>query len=404
MVGWSGRRKTLTILAFIAPTILGLLVFSIYPLVLNVFISFTDRGKFHPNPDCEQTLWKIVEPTCWLGSPPRGLAEPFAIRDPMLKNYGDLLGGLFETDGLLALGRVVVAVLPLIGASLVNRQLDRRLTRPVGSGTVWLAGLVLAVVIAWLLGVPTAYETLLNSGDFIMVNVRTILYVVICIPLFFAVGLAMALILNNPHLRAVTAFRVILIVPWAASTVAIMMTLVWQFFFRQQGTINQILGTAFANFKPPAYLTHETWAFVIVVLVNVWYTYPFFMVTLLGGLQSIPFELYEAAEVDGAGWWRQLGSITLPLLRPVALPIIVLSSLTTYKIDAIIWALTQGGPTAGAGKPGATEFVMVHAYKQIFQTQAFGRMGAFAVILFIFLFAATLYSLRVTQITKGAYE
>jgi arabinogalactan oligomer / maltooligosaccharide transport system permease protein len=88
----------------------------------------------------------------------------------------------------------------------------------------------------------------------------------------------------------------------------------------------------------------------------------------------------------------------------VALPIIVLSSLTTYKIDAIVWALTRGGPTAGAGKPGATEFVMVHAYKQIFQTQAFGRMGAFAVILFIFLFAATLYSLRMTRITKGAYE
>jgi arabinogalactan oligomer/maltooligosaccharide transport system permease protein len=197
---------------------------------------------------------------------------------------------------------------------------------------------------------------------------------------------------------------VILIVPWAASTVAIMMTLVWQFFFRQQGTINQIIETVYANFSAPAYLNDTTWAFIIVVLVNVWYTYPFFMVTLLGGLQSIPNELYEAAEVDGAGWWRQLGSITLPLLRPVALPIIVLSSLTTYKIDAIVWALTRGGPIAGAGKPGATEFVMVHAYKQIFQTQAFGRMGAFAVILFVFLFAATLYSLRVTEITKGAYE
>ena len=115
-------------------------------------------------------------------------------------------------------------------------------------------------------------------------------------------------------------------------------------------------------------------------------------------------ELYEAAEVDGATWWQQLTKITLPLLRPVALPAIVLSSLTTYKIDAIVWAITQGGPTAGAGKPGATDFVMVYAYKQIFQTRAFGSMGAFAVILFVLLFAATLYSLRVTRITKGAYE
>lgn len=89
------------------------------------------------------------------------------------------------------------------------------------------------------------------------------------------------------------------------------------------------------------------WAFAIVVLVNLWYTYPFFMVSLLGGLQSIPQELYEAAEVDGASWWQQLTNITLPLLRPVALPIIVLSSLTTYKVDAVVWALTGGANRRG---------------------------------------------------------
>jgi len=223
-------------------------------------------------------------------------------------------------------------------------------------------------------------------------------------PILFVLGLTMALILNNKFLRGVTFFRVALIIPWAASTVAIMMTLIWQFFFREQGTINQILKALFGDVQGPAYLNKTGWAWFIVVLVQVWYTYPFFMVTLLGGLQGISLDLYEAADVDGASWWKQLINITLPLLRPVALPIIVLSSLTTYKIDAIIWALTKGGPTAGAGKPGATEFVMVHAYKQIFQTKAYGRMGAFAVILFIFLFAATLYSLRITRITKGAYE
>ncbi len=108
-----------------------------------------------------------------------------------------------------------------------------------------------------------------------------------------------------------------------------------------------------------------------------WYTYPFFMVIILGGLQSIPPDLYEAADVDGASWWQQLRNITLPLLRPAVLPAIVLSTLTTYKVDAVVWGITKGGPVKGAGIPGFTEFVMVHAYKQIFQTQAFGRMGAF---------------------------
>ncbi|MBU1750353.1 MAG: sugar ABC transporter permease [Chloroflexi bacterium] len=394
----------LTVLLFVAPTLIGISMFSIFPIILNVFISLTNRGKFHPNADCTQLVWRIVEPSCWLGKPPEGLATPFNFLDPIYKNYVDLLGGLFSQDAIVALLQMGLALLPLLGAWYLNRRLDRQISRTISSGVVWLGGLVVALLVGWLINVPLAYNALLDSGDFIMVNVRTILYVIVCMPLFFALGLIMAIILNNTSLRGRTFFRVALIIPWAASTVAIMMTLIWQFFFRQQGTINQLLSAFASDFKGPAYLNDAAWAFVIVVLVNLWYTYPFFMVTLLGGLQSIPVELYEAAEVDGATWWRQLLNITLPLLRPVAMPIIVLSSLTTYKIDAIVWALTQGGPTAGAGKPGATEFVMVHAYKQIFQTQAFGRMGAFAVILFIALFIATLYSLRVTQITKGAYE
>ncbi|MFC2036346.1 carbohydrate ABC transporter permease [Chloroflexota bacterium] len=402
MIGWSGRRKTLTILAFVLPTILAISVFSVYPFIYNVFISFTNRGRFHPNPDCSQTLWNIVEPTCWLGEPPKGLAEPFTFNDPLFKNYGDLLGGLFTVDSVMALGRVALTLAPLLVAFFVNRRMGRRLTRPVPAGVVWLAGLAAAALLFWLLNIPEALRTLSASGDFIMVNVRTILYVVVCIPLFFVVGLVMALILNNQYLPGRTFFRVALIVPWAASTVAIMMSLIWQFFFRQQGTINQIL--AIFGFEGPAYLNSDAWAFAIVVLVNLWYTYPFFMVVILGGLQAVPLDLYEAAEVDGANWWHQLTNITLPLLRPAVLPAIVLSTLTTYKVDAVVWGITKGGPVKGAGVPGATEFVMVHAYKQIFQTGAFGRMGAFAVILFAALFAATLYSLRVTQITRGAYE
>jgi arabinogalactan oligomer/maltooligosaccharide transport system permease protein len=402
MIGWSGRRKTLTILAFILPTLIGVLVFSVYPFIFNVFISLTDRGKFHPNPDCSQTLWRIVEPRCWLSQDKVGIAEPFGIREPWYKNYVDLIGGLFSGPGPKSLLLIVIAALPLAGAWYLNRRLDRQLSRSVSSMVVWLGGLVLAVLVGWLIKVPEAYATLTGSGDFIMVNVRTILYVLACMPLFFIVGLTMAILLNNQFLRGVTFFRVVLIIPWAASTVAIMMSLVWQFFFRGQGTINQIL--KLVNIQGPTYLNDDLWAFAIVVLVNLWYTYPFFMVTILGGLQSIPMDLYEAADVDGASKWQQLMNITLPLLRPTVLPIIVLSTLTTYKVDAVVWGITQGGPIKGAGIPGATEFVMVHAYKQIFQTQAFGRMGAFAVILFIALFAATLYSLRITRITEGAYE
>jgi len=214
------------------------------------------------------------------------------------------------------------------------------------------------------------------------------------------VGLVLALLLNVPDLPGRTFFRVALIVPWAASTVAIMMSLVWKFFFQEKGTINQVLGTM--GIKGQVWLNDPTIAFLVVVVANVWYSYPFFMVTILGALQSIPAEIYEAAEVDGATYMQKLFNITLPLLRVAVIPVIVLSSITTFQMFGTVWAITAGGPSRGAGTPGATELVMVYAYKQVFQTQAYGRMGAFALIMFVLLFGATLYSLRVSRITRGA--
>jgi arabinogalactan oligomer/maltooligosaccharide transport system permease protein len=95
--------------------------------------------------------------------------------------------------------------------------------------------------------------------------------------------------------------------------------------------------------------------------------------------------------------------ITLPLIRPAVLPAVVLSSITTFQMFNTVWLVTRGGPSSGAGVPGYTEYVMLYAYR-LFQAQSAGIMGAFAVIVFLMLFVATLFSLRYTRITKGAYE
>jgi arabinogalactan oligomer/maltooligosaccharide transport system permease protein len=184
--------------------------------------------------------------------------------------------------------------------------------------------------------------------------------------------------------------------------VAILTSLVWQFFFREQGTINQILLALFPSYDPITWLRDPVYAFAIIILVDVWYSYPFFMIAILGATSAIPNDVYEAAEIDGASYWKQLTSITLPLIRPAILPALVLTSITAFQMFGTVWAITQGGPTAGAGQPGATELVMVYAYKQVFQSQNYGTATAFATVVFIFLFAATLYSLRMTRLTKGA--
>jgi arabinogalactan oligomer/maltooligosaccharide transport system permease protein len=129
------------------------------------------------------------------------------------------------------------------------------------------------------------------------------------------------------------------------------------------------------------------------------------MLILLGGLQSIPSDMYEAASIDGAGWWRQLFSITLPLLRPVALPAIILSTITTLQMFNTVFLMTKGGPYARPTLPGATELLMVWAYNQGFgDTKRFGLVSAFAIVVFLILLILTLIYTRVTNATKGVYE
>lgn len=407
MVGWSGRRKALTILAFILPTILGLLIFNVYPLLLNTYISFTNRNRFRPNPDCSAGLNDILVPNCWevfqQGGPQQGLGTPYGLADPIYANYANLIGELFNAQAVGALLTIVLAFIPLFVAYRFDRRLETQPSRSIPSWAIWLAGILLALVLAWALNISGAWGDLMSTGDFVVVVLRTVLFVALRVPLAFLAGLLLALIVSSPGLKGETFWRVVLFIPWAASSVAILMALVWQFIFREQGLLNQILDFIF-NIQGPVWLNNPIFAFGIVILVDVWFSYPFFMVAILGALAGIPTELYEAAEVDGASWWDQLRSITLPLIRPAVLPAAVLTSITAFQMFGTAWALTQGGPIRGANEPGATEFVMVYAYKQMFVLQNFGKATAFAVIIFIFLFAATLYSLRVTRITKGAYE
>ena len=405
MVGWSGRRKALTVLAFILPTILGILIFNVYPIILNSYISFTNKNRFHPNPDCDNPFNRVLVANCWevfSESAPVGLGQPFTFAEPLLANYQALMGDLFTRESVLAALTFVVCIIPLFAASWVDKRLEKSNERSIPSIVIWLGGIALGAILAAVLNVSAAYQVLSDSGDFFIVVGRTILFVILRVPLSFVLGLLLAIILSNEYMRGRNFFRVVLFIPWAASTVAILMALVWQFFFREQGTINQILALLGADGR--VWLQDPLYAFGIVILVDVWFSYPFFMMAIGGALTSIPKELYEAAEVDGANWWPQLRNITLPLIRPAILPAIVLTSITAFQMFGTVWALTQGGPIRGAGQPGSTEFVMIYAYKQIFQTQNHGLATAFAVIMFILIFAATLYSLRVTRITKGAFE
>jgi arabinogalactan oligomer/maltooligosaccharide transport system permease protein len=129
-------------------------------------------------------------------------------------------------------------------------------------------------------------------------------------------------------------------------------------------------------------------------------SYPFFMIVILGALQSIPSELYEAAAVDGATAWSQFRRVTLPLLRPAILPATILSAIVTFNVLNTAYLITRGGPFISAAKPGATDFVMVYAFRVAFQLFNYSYIAAFAVVIFFLLFTVTLGSLRFTGLVR----
>jgi arabinogalactan oligomer/maltooligosaccharide transport system permease protein len=403
MVGMSKNRKALYVFLFTFATVLGLLIFNIYPTILNTYTSITNRNKFRPYPDCEVTLNNILVPFCWPGFEiPRGTGGKFVIIEPLIDNYSKILGDVFTVDGLVNFGLVLLCFVPMVVAWRLDRRYNQQLERRFSSGIVWLVGGSIAILCFLVFGF-SAWRFLLNSGDFMAVLLRTILFVILRVPLTFVLGLLMALIVTSPGLPMRNFWRLVLFVPWAASSVAILTSLIWQFFFREQGTINQILDLLF-GIQGPVWLNNPLTAFGIILLVDIWYSYPFFMIAILGAMAAISDDAYEAAEIDGATYWDQLKSITLPLIRPAILPAIVLTSITAFQMFGTVWAITQGGPTAGAGKPGATELVLVYGYKQIFQLQNYGTATAFATIIFIMLFIVTIWSLRVSRLTRGVNE
>ncbi|RRR77364.1 MAG: sugar ABC transporter permease [Candidatus Viridilinea halotolerans] len=247
------------------------------------------------------------------------------------------------------------------------------------------------------------YIRLLTQSEFYAVFGKTVLYAVICVFFFFVVGLSLALVLNHPAIKGKYFWRTLLILPWAVPTWITAM--IWRFLFHGQfGPINQILRSL--GLPAPNWLSDSFWAFVAITIVNIWMTFPFFMLILLGGLQAIPTDIYEAAEMDGASFWQGLFAITLPLLRPVALPAIILSLITTFQMFNTVWLMTRGGPRTLPGQPGATELLLIWAYNQGFagQGQRFALVSAFAIVVFFFLLGLTLLYNRVTNVTKGAYE
>jgi arabinogalactan oligomer/maltooligosaccharide transport system permease protein len=376
-----GWQKWSVIILLLLPTLTGITFVNLIPMFYNLQLSFTNADRLSHN----------------------GRDAAHAYQDIGLQNYQTLIAELVTPDAVNAFVKLIITLLPLVVANIVAKRMTRGKLVPPDTRMIWLGGLAVTIILWLVLGGSDALNTL-TQNSFFVVLLRSALYVVFCMPFFLLVGFTLALILNNPNIRFKSLWRTLLIIPWAVPT--FITALIWQFFFRDAGTINLIFQSL--NIQDPKspihWLSNPLLAFFAIVLVNVWMSYPFFMTIILGALQSIPADMYEAAEVDGATWWVSVTRITIPMLRPAVLPAVVLSCISTFQMFNTVFLITGGGPVSGVGKPGATDLVMTYAYSQTFRLGNYGYIGAFAVVIFVILLIVTLLSLRVTNVTRGAYE
>ncbi len=186
------------------------------------------------------------------------------------------------------------------------------------------------------------------------------------------VGMIMALVLNQP-LRWRGLWRGLLLMPWVAPTVVTALS--WRWILDLTGVLNLTLRELGLMRIPIPWLAQYGTALLSLVLVNSWRGFPFFGITLLAGMQAIPQELYEAAEMDGASIWQRFRFVTLPSLRTVILVVTILSVIWTFNDFSIVWLLTGGGPGH------ATDVFATYTYKLGFITSRLGYGQTVSVIL-----------------------
>jgi multiple sugar transport system permease protein len=217
------------------------------------------------------------------------------------------------------------------------------------------------------------YRALLVEDPFFWQVVRNgFLFTVGSVALKLVMGMIMALVLNQP-LRWRGLFRGLLLMPWVAPTVVTALT--WRWMLDLTGVLNLTLRDLGLMRAPTPWLAQYGTAMLALILVNTWRGFPFFGITLLAGMQAIPQELYEAAEVDGASLWQRFWHITVPSLRTVILVVTILSTIWTFNDFGIVWLLTGGGPGH------ATDVFATYTYKLGFVTSRLGYGQTVSVML-----------------------
>jgi arabinogalactan oligomer/maltooligosaccharide transport system permease protein len=236
-------------------------------------------------------------------------------------------------------------------------------------------------------------DPVLKQTKFFPLLGKTVLWTFINVFFHVTIGMLLALLLNRKmKLRGV--YRMILIIPWALPQIIAVLAWRGEFNF-EYGFINVIL----TNFglEPVKWLTTPGPNFFAMCLTNIWLGIPFMMVNLLGGLQSVSGDYYEAAEMDGANAWQTFWQVTVPLMRPVIAPLIILGTVWTFNNFNIPFFINQN-------ELESSDILVTALFRAAFQYNRYGFSAAFAFVIFMVLVIFTVIYVRRTGALKGATE
>lgn len=238
------------------------------------------------------------------------------------------------------------------------------------------------------------YVSVVTERSFWYFFFKTILWTGLNLFFHVTIGVFLAIILNK-NIKGKTFFRTLLILPWAVPQYITALT--WRGMFNSEYGAIPLMMERVLGFSIP-WLTTEWGAFSACLITNIWLGFPFMMIIALGGLQSIPDELYEAADIDGATWLHKLRNITIPLLKPVMVPAITLGVIWTFNNFNVVWLVSNGG------EPSDTTHILVSwVYKTGFTYFRLGYAAAFSMIIFGILLIFSWNFIKKTRATEAVY-
>ena len=235
------------------------------------------------------------------------------------------------------------------------------------------------------------YVLVLTSHTFLHILGNTALWTVGSLVPMMALGYLMALVLNQKDIRGKRLFFTLMLFPWAFP--AYISLLVWLGMWNYEyGVVNKIIGLI--HLAPINWLTYPDTAWIALILTNVWLSFPYYTAIFLSSLQSIPTELYEAAEVDGASMWQKFGRITLPMMKTSISFVGISGFIFTWNNFYPIYLLTGGGPGE------STNILIVYAYQEAFAYNLYDIAAAYSTISTIILAIMAIIMLKITHVLE----